>query len=89
MVTQAPRSTSTHDLDLQRRVVNFLFSRKVPALRRIAVEADNGVVTLRGQVPSFYQRQLCINCCSHVAGVNRVIDQVEVVEPLQTMETVS
>jgi osmotically-inducible protein OsmY len=69
---------STADRDLERRVVNYLWGRHVPALRHIVVEAAGGIVTLRGQVRSFYEKQLCHNCCRRVAGVRELIDDLDV-----------
>lgn len=79
MVSLQHNFTAKHDRELERRIVNYLCGRHVPALRWIAVEANNGTVTVRGQVSSFYQKQLCINCCSRVAGVVRLHDEVKVV----------
>lgn len=66
------------DRDLERRVVNFLAERHVPGLRHIEVEAHNGIVTLRGRVHSFYEKQLCQAVCRRVAGVVRYIDDIDV-----------
>ena len=66
------------DRDLERRVVNFLAERHVPGLRHIEVEAHNGIVTLRGRVHSFYEKQLCQAVCRRVAGVVRFIDDIDV-----------
>jgi osmotically-inducible protein OsmY len=60
-------------------VLNYLVGHKLPTLSRIAVEADGGTVVLRGQVQSYYQKQLCLNCCRRVAGVRELIDEIEVV----------
>lgn len=68
----------TADRDLERRVVNYLWSKHVPSLRHVAVEVDNGVVTVRGQVRSFYEKQLLSHCCRRVAGVVGLVDDVEV-----------
>ena len=51
---------------------------KMPELQRIQVQSDNGTVTIRGNVSSFYQRQLCINCSRRVAGVVRLVDELTV-----------
>ena len=80
MIRIADDLSATRNSDLQRRVVNYLLGHKMPALRWIEVEADNGTVVVRGQVRSFYQKQLCIHCSRRVAGVVRLIDQVQVVE---------
>lgn len=66
------------DRDLERRVVSFLVERHVPGLRHIDVEAHNGIVTLRGRVHSFYEKQLCQAVCRRVAGVVRFIDAIDV-----------
>ncbi|HEX7377978.1 MAG TPA: BON domain-containing protein [Pirellulales bacterium] len=71
--------SQTKDRDLERRVVNFLHDRHVPGLRRLAVEADNGAVTVRGRVSSFYEKQLCQAVCRRVAGVVGYIDEIDVV----------
>lgn len=71
----------THtDRELERRVINFLDRQHVPGLRNVEVEANSGVVTIRGRVKSFHQRQLCIHCCQRVAGVVALNDEVRVVE---------
>lgn len=70
--------TESSDRDLERRVLNYLFGRQVSALRGILVQADNGRVTLRGEVYSFYQKQLCINCSRRVAGVVTLVDEIDV-----------
>ena len=75
MVSQA---STVADRDLERRVVNYLLGRHVPSLRHLAVAADNGTVTLRGRVQSFYEKQLCQQSCQRVAGVVRLIDAVDV-----------
>lgn len=69
---------ATRDRDLERRVMNYLHGRQVSAMRRISIQANNGTVTLRGAVPSFYQKQLCISCSRRVAGVINLVDHIEV-----------
>lgn len=67
-----------NDQELERRVANFLAQRHVATLRNIQVAAKDGIVTLRGLVQSFYERQLCLSCCQRVAGVVRLVDEIEV-----------
>lgn len=76
----APSFDEGADRDLERRIVNFLSRRHVPGLRQLEVKANNGIVTLRGQVRSFYEKQLSHHCCRRVAGVVQLIDAVEVVD---------
>jgi hypothetical protein len=66
------------DRDLERRVSAFLAERSVPALRRIYVHSRQGVVTLRGHVQTFYEKQLSRSVARRVAGVVQLVDDVEV-----------
>jgi osmotically-inducible protein OsmY len=52
--------------------------RHIGLLRQVVVRADSGIVTLRGTVTSFYQKQLCIQACRAVPGVVTLVDEVEV-----------
>jgi len=65
--------------DLKRRIVNFLATRNRPGLRQIELEVRDGVVMLRGRVRTFYDKQLAAHCCSRVAGVHQIIDDIQVV----------
>jgi osmotically-inducible protein OsmY len=80
MVTHDHSVARRDDCDLQRRVVNYLFDRRVSSLRAIEVTASAGTVTLRGRVASYYEKQLCLHCCRRVAGVMRLIDEVVVTQ---------
>ncbi len=66
------------DKNLKRRVMNFLHQRNLPALRQIDVQVEEGIVEIAGRVKSFYEKQLCLNCCQRVAGVIQIVDHVEV-----------
>ena len=49
------------------------------AVSRLAVEVENGVVTLRGVATSFYQKQLWLHGTKRVAGEDTQInDQITV-----------
>lgn len=66
------------DEDLRRRISSFLGSRHFPAFRRLEVNVAAGAVTLRGQVGSYYEKQVALDTCRRVAGVLSTIDEVEV-----------
>jgi osmotically-inducible protein OsmY len=68
----------TKDQDLERRVVSYLAARYLPSLRQLHVSVQEGTVTLRGSVRSFYEKQIAIHSCQRVAGVRRLIDAVDV-----------
>ena len=67
-----------NDRDLERRVSSFLAARHLPTLRRLEVAANNGTVTLRGRVHSFYEKQICQHACRRVAGVVTMVDAIDV-----------
>jgi osmotically-inducible protein OsmY len=67
------------DRELERRVVSFLETKHVPGLRHLAVKAQSGVVTVSGRVQTFYEKQLCNQCCRRVAGVRELINAVDVI----------
>jgi len=69
----------SRDAHVERRVVRNLMDSRRDALRRLRVTADEGVVTVAGQVACYYERQLAISCCQHADGVERVIDDVVVI----------
>jgi osmotically-inducible protein OsmY len=67
-----------NDRDVERRVINFLSRQHFPRLRSVEVESSQGVVTIRGRVKSYHERQMCINCCQRVAGVVQLNDEIQV-----------
>ena len=76
-----PSPSEPTSLDLRQRITRFLQQRGVPSVKRLQIEVSGGIVTLRGTVSSFYERQLCISCCEHVAGVMRLVDDLQVQLP--------
>ncbi|MFW6170110.1 MAG: BON domain-containing protein [Planctomycetota bacterium] len=47
--------------------------------REIAIDYEDGVVTLRGTVPSFYLKQVLQSIVKKVPGVDRIDNRVDVV----------
>ncbi|MBM4002128.1 MAG: BON domain-containing protein [Planctomycetes bacterium] len=72
-------SSTDLDRDLERRVVSFLLQCGVLRTSGIIVRVQDGMVTLRGKVRSFYERQLCVHSGRRVAGVRKLVDELEVV----------
>ena len=64
------------DEDLRRRIESFLRSRHFSALRNLEVGVTSGVVTLKGEVGSFYEKQVALDTCRRVAGVLCTVDQL-------------
>jgi osmotically-inducible protein OsmY len=69
-------AASRYDQDLQQRVHSFLNGQHRPALRDLNVEAREGVVTLRGNVPTFYEREITVRLARRVAGVVQLVDEI-------------
>ena len=72
-----PMPRQLNDQELAKRVTNFLHLHQWPAASRIEVLATDGVVVLRGDAVPKQEQWLCIQYCQHVAGVMRVVDQLE------------
>ncbi len=69
------------DRELEQRVRTYLGTFNMPALRRLAIEARSGTVTLRGRVATYYQKQLSYQCPRHVDGIRRLVDEIIVGRP--------
>ena len=66
------------DDDVRQRVSRFLNSRHFPAFRNLDIEVEHGAVTLSGNVQSYYEKQIAMTSCQHVAGVLSLIDEIVV-----------
>ena len=50
-----------------------------PALRKVLCKYDDGVLVLRGRLSSFFHMQLAQETVAKIEGVERVVNQIEVV----------
>ncbi len=71
------------DDDIGIRVKSFLFTRHFPSFRELEIEVENGTVTLRGFVNSYYEKQVALNSCKRVPGVLITVDQIDVLDVLE------
>ncbi len=67
-----------NDEALAHRVCECLRRTYRPSLARVSISAHGGVITVRGQVYSYHEKQLCLSLCQRVPGVVRVVDQLQV-----------
>ena len=77
----APPAHLTHGSDdtrLERATRSALRGRCERAVRGLAIRVDEGVVTLRGETHSFYEKQLLLHAVQHVAGLAGINDEVTV-----------
>jgi osmotically-inducible protein OsmY len=66
----------THTDDVRMRVMNALHWDLAVPRNRVAVEVDNGWVTMSGQVDLPYQRQCAESDARNVPGVVGVINRI-------------
>lgn len=75
------------DRELQERVLKALeFEPSVDAAQ-IGVSAHKGIITLRGSVPTFYQKTSAERAAAHVFGVQAVANDIEVQPNSETRRT--
>jgi osmotically-inducible protein OsmY len=58
-----------------------LNDRALVALRNVACDFHDGVLTLRGCLPTYYLKQLAQACVADLTGVRRVVNDIEVAAP--------
>lgn len=67
--------------DLCNRVESFLLMQHIQGLKKLIVEAENDTVEISGNVSTYYERQVAVECCKRVAGVRNVVDHIVVETP--------
>ena len=76
--SSAPPSSSASDLRITAVVRNHLNYDDELAGHRIQIDTRDGVVTLRGAVGSFEQRDRAARLAADVADVDRVVNQLTI-----------
>ena len=64
--------------DLCKNVVNSLDQTGYLHHRSLKIRADEGIVFVEGILPTWFMRQVALECIKRVEGVNGVIDQIQV-----------
>ena len=65
--------------EVEDRIRNQLRDNAYRALRQVAWQYHDGVLTLRGQLPSYYLKQMAQAAVAGTAGVEQVVNEIEVV----------
>ncbi len=78
--TTAGFSVSSSRLDPARLAEARLRASLYAELRKVRCDFHEGVLTLRGRVPSFYTKQLAQTLAARVPGVEEVVNRIEVQE---------
>ena len=73
--------------NLRCNVVCALCRKGYPHHRTLKITTDQGTVTVQGTVPTYYLRQVAIECIKRVTGVVKVIDRIQVNWQLQDDNT--
>ena len=79
----APNQFATGDMaeghHLRWRII-ACFSCRIPDLCGVHVTVVGNTAVLRGKVRSLHEKRLCLECCRHVPGVMRVVDELIVAD---------
>ncbi|HWB10385.1 MAG TPA: BON domain-containing protein [Pirellulales bacterium] len=79
----APRRISpslTRSLGVAQAARDRLAESSYPALRALRLSFHEGVLTLRGRVPSYHMKQVAWKLVGELPGVEEFVDRLEVVE---------
>lgn len=71
----------THRLDPAEMAESHLRSNSYLALKNISCEFRQGVLILKGNVPTYYLKQVAQAVVAPTAGVERIVNEIEVVAP--------
>ncbi len=67
-----------HSLNMAKAANEHLRNSPYRALRGVTCECDQGILLLRGHLPSFYHKQLAQEAVVRVRGVEEVVNEIEV-----------
>ena len=79
MIAAVPRPVPADSL-LESEIATRLAATRRPSLQRLSIDVLAGQVTLRGSVGTFHEKQLAIQACRVLDGIEQLIDAVEVAE---------
>jgi osmotically-inducible protein OsmY len=66
---------ATEDHELKWRIM-ACFQCRIPEVTGIRVTVFGNTAVLRGNVRSSHDKRICLECCRHVPGVMRVVDDL-------------
>ena len=82
LTSWASAASTLDDEAIRTAVENKLDQKDIKNGEGPWVAVENGTVTVRGTVASFYERQVCVSCCQHVPGVFGLLDEIKVDSPV-------
>lgn len=76
--SSAPAFLLSEDDRLAAAAASLFEQSAYAALRGVACECRKGVLTLRGRIPSYFLNQVALQLARNVAGVQGVVNRLEV-----------
>jgi osmotically-inducible protein OsmY len=67
-----------NDTLIARRAQERLRSSSHVSVQRLTCDVHEGMLTLRGRLPSFHTKQVALNLVAEVEGVEEITDRVDV-----------
>lgn len=67
------------DHELLQQVKSSLHQLGYRASGTLEIQIERGTAVLQGRVPTFYLRQIAVECVKRVTGVTQIIDRIDVV----------
>ncbi len=78
MEAVAEESRSPVSIPITANAQRLLEERLLSATRQIRLEYREGIMFLRGHLPSFYQKQLAQEAVRNLDGVQQIVNEIEV-----------
>ena len=78
MCAQTVHNEPVHFQGIAKAATECLENSPYQAVRRILCRCDHGILSLRGHLPSFHQKQVAQEAVVRVKGVAQVINEIEV-----------
>ena len=78
MEAVAEESTTLVSIQVMTNAQRLLEERLLSATRQIRLEYREGILFLRGRLPSFYQKQLAQETIRNLDGVQQIVNRIEV-----------
>ena len=82
--TSAQTNLESPDEKLAHRVEYELYSTKAIALKTVQIHADNGTITLTGNVSSRAEKMLAEKTAQSVEGVRKVVNSLAAPDEIQS-----
>lgn len=71
-------SVTSSNARIQKAVARRLRASPYPAVKRVQCDFDRGRLTLRGQVRTFYEKQIAQEAIAGLEGIDQVVNGVKV-----------